>query len=188
MLETIQILIGLPLGYLGRVALPLLLFGRDIALAELLAQNAAHQLILTQKNLKVNSLAELKGKNIAVCANSAGDIISSKAFGKASPNIKRFDNTPLALEELNAGGVDAAVGDVGVFAYYAQQNPDKDFNMTRDTSFEDQYFGIAVRKGNTELLNKINEGLKKVIASGAYEKVYRKWFGSDAPKLPAFTK
>ena len=49
--------------------------------------------------------------------------------------------------------------------------------MTRDTSFEDQYFGIAVRKGNTEL----NEGLKKVIASGAYEKVYRKWFGAKAP-------
>ena len=132
---------------------------------------AAHQLILTQKDLKVNSLKELKGKNIAVCANSAGDVVSSKAF----------DNTPLALEELNAGGVDAAVGDVGVFAYYAQQNPDKDFNMTRDVSFEDQYFGIGVRKGNTKVLNDVNEGLKKVIASGAYAKVYRKWFGEKAP-------
>lgn len=142
---------------------------------------AAHQLILTQKDLKVNSLKELKGKNIAVCANSAGDVVSSKAFGKASPNIKRFDNTPLALEELNAGGVDAAVGDVGVFAYYAQQNPDKDFNMTRDASFEDQYFGIGVRKGNAKVLNDVNEGLKKVIASGAYAKVYHKWFGEKAP-------
>ena len=27
----------------------------------------------------------------------------------------------------------------------------------------------------------INEGLKNVIASGAYEKVYRKWFGAKAP-------
>ena len=142
---------------------------------------AAHQLILTQKDLKVNSLKDLKGKNIAVCANSAGDVVSSKAFGKASPNIKRFDNTPLALEELNAGGGDAAVGDVGVFAYYAQQNPDKDFNMARDVSFEDQYFGIGVRKGNTKVLNDVNEGLKKVIASGAYAKVYRKWFGEKAP-------
>ena len=142
---------------------------------------AAHQLILTQKDLKVNSLKELKGKNIAVCANSAGDVVSSKAFGKASPNIKRFDNTPLALEELNAGGVDAAVGDVGVFAYYAQQNPDKKFNMARDASFEDQYFGIGVRKGNTKVLNDVNQGLKKVIASGAYAKVYKKWFGEKAP-------
>lgn len=147
---------------------------------------AAHQLILTQKNLKVNGIADLKGKNVAVVANSAGDIACSEAFGKASRNIKRFDNTPLALEELSAGGVDAAVGDVGVFAYYSLQNPDKAFNQARDPSFKDQYFGIAVRKGNTEVLNQINEGLKKVIANGTYAKVYAKWFGENTPvpKLP----
>lgn len=142
---------------------------------------AAHQLILTQKNLKVNSINDLKGKNISVVANSAGDIAATKVFGKASKNIKRFDNTPLALEELSAGGVDAAIGDVGVFAYYAAQNPDKQFNMTRDPSFEDQYFGIAVRKGNKELLDQINAGLKKTIESGAYAKVYKKWFGENTP-------
>lgn len=148
---------------------------------------AAHQLILTQKNLKINSLEDLKGKNVSVVANSAGDQACSKVFGKASKNIKRFDNTPLALEELSAGGVDAAVGDVGVFAYYAQQNPDKKFNMARDPSFDDQYFGIGVRKGNTKVLNDVNEGLKKVIASGAYAKVYHKWFGENTPvpNLPA---
>ncbi|MCF0253344.1 MAG: basic amino acid ABC transporter substrate-binding protein [Duodenibacillus sp.] len=147
---------------------------------------AAHQLILTQKNIQVNGIADLKGKNIAVCANSAGDIAVSKVFGKASANIKRFDNTPLALEELNAGGVEAAVGDVGVFAYYALQNPDKAFNMARDKDFEDQYFGIAVRKGNKEVLDKVNSGLKKVVASGEYAKIYAKWFGEKAavPKLP----
>ncbi len=147
---------------------------------------AAHQLILTQKNLKVNGIADLKGKNVAVVANSAGDIACSEAFGKASRNIKRFDNTPLALEELSAGGVDAAVGDVGVFAYYALQNPDKAFNQARDPSFKDQYFGIAVRKGNKEVLDKINAGLKKVVADGTYAKIYAKWFGENTPvpKLP----
>lgn len=142
---------------------------------------AAHQLIMTQKNVKVKGLEDLKGKNVAVVANSAGDIAVSKVFGKASPRIKRFDNTPLVLEELSAGGVDAAVGDVGVFAYYALQNPEKDFNMARDPQFDDQYFGIAVRKGNTKVLNQINSGLKKVIESGAYVKVYQKWFGEKAP-------
>ena len=147
---------------------------------------AAHQLILTQKNLTVKSVADLKGKNVAVVANSAGDIACSKVFGKASSNIKRFDNTPLVLEELSAGGVDAAVGDIGVFAYYALQNPDKQFNMARDPSFEDQYFGIAFRKGNTELRDKVNEGLKKIIANGEYAKIYAKWFGdkTQPPKLP----
>lgn len=147
---------------------------------------AAHQLILTQKNLKVNGIADLKGQNVAVVANSAGDIACSEAFGKASRNIKRFDNTPLALEELSAGGVAAAVGDVGVFAYYAQQNPDKAFNQARDPGFKDQYFGIAVRQGNKEVLDQVNAGLKKVIADGTYAKIYAKWFGENTPvpKLP----
>lgn len=46
---------------------------------------AAHQLILTQKNLKVNSLAELKGKNIAVCANSAGAHYFQQGFRQGFP-------------------------------------------------------------------------------------------------------
>ena len=139
----------------------------------------AHQLILTSSNLQIKSLKDLEGKLIAVVNASAGDVAASNAFGKASTNIRRFDNTPLALEELANGGVDAMIGDVGVLQWYMKQNPDKKFN---------QYFGIGVRKGNTQVLNDVNAGLKKVIESGAYNEVYRKWFGSDAPKLPAFTK
>ena len=66
------------------------------------------------------------------------------------------------------------------------QNPDKAFNQAHDPHFEKQNLGIAVRKGNTKLLNEINEGLKKVVKSGAYAKVYAKWFGekTPVPKLP----
>lgn len=122
--------------------------------------------------------------NVAVVSGSAGDIAAGEAFGKASTRIRRFDNTPLALEELNQGGVVAAIGDVGVLAFYARNNPDKQFNMARDPNFKEQYFGIAVKKGNQKLLDKINAGLDKVVASGEYNKIYQKWFGTEAPKLP----
>lgn len=145
----------------------------------------AHQLILTQKNVAINSLADLKGRKVGVVNGSAGDTAISEEFGKTSTAIRRFDNTPLVLEELNQGGVDAAIGDVGVLAFYAKNNPDKQFKMARDARFKDQYFGIGVKKGNKALLDQINAGLKKVIASGKYNEIYRKWFGTDAPKLPA---
>ena len=144
----------------------------------------AHQLILTNKNLEIKSLKELEGKLIAVVNASAGDIAASNAFGKSSPNIRRFDNTPLALEELNNGGVDAMIGDVGVLQYYAMQNPEKQFNQCRDPGFEEQYFGIGIAKGNKEVLDAVNKGLEAAVASGAYNEVYKKWFGTDAPKLP----
>ncbi len=144
----------------------------------------AHQLILTQKDVHVDKLSDIKTGNVAVVNGSAGDVAASEAFGKGSPRIRRFDNTPLALEELNQGGVVAAIGDVGVLAFYVRNNPDKHFNMTRDPAFKEQYFGIAVKKGNKALIDKINSGLAKVIASGAYNEVYKKWFVADAPKLP----
>lgn len=144
----------------------------------------AHQLILTNADLKISSLKELKGKLIAVVNASAGDVAASAEFGKASTNIRRFDNTPLALEELANGGVDAMIGDVGVLQWYVKQNPEKKFNQCRDPGFAEQYFGIGIRKGNTKVLEDVNRGLEKTIESGAYNEVYRKWFGSDAPKLP----
>ena len=97
----------------------------------------AHQLILTNKNLKISSLKDLEGKLIAVVNSSAGDIAASNQFGKTSTNIRRFDNTPLALEELANGGVDAMIGDVGVLQWYVKQNPDKAFNQCRDPGFEE---------------------------------------------------
>ena len=33
--------------------------------------------------------------------------------------------------------------------------------------------GIAVKKGNTELLNKINDGLAKIKANGKYAEIYK---------------
>ncbi len=40
-------------------------------------------------------------------------------------------------------------------------------------------YGFAVKKGNEELLEKINKGLKNVIDNGTYDKLYEKWFGGD---------
>ena len=76
------------------------------------------------------------------------------------------------------------IGDVGVLQWYVKQNPDKAFNQCRDPGFAEQYFGIAVAKGNKALLEQINKGLDEAVKSGAYQKVYEKWFGGQAPKLP----
>jgi len=45
-----------------------------------------------------------------------------------------------------------------------------------DANFK-QEFSFAVRKGNEELRQKINEGLVLVSESGEYDRIYNKWFG-----------
>lgn len=144
----------------------------------------ARQSIVVPKDSTVTSLATLKNEKVGVVNSSTGDIVVSGILGKNSTAIKRFDNTPLMLQELFEDGISAAVGDVGVVKYYIKQHPEKQFKLVDDMKFEHQYFGIAVAKGNDELLQKINNGLKNIIANGSYAKIYATWFDDDVPVLP----
>ena len=145
----------------------------------------AEQSIVVPTDSKVTSLDALKTEKVGVVNSSTGDIVVSDVLGKNSTSIKRFDNTPLMLQELYEDGVSAAVGDVGVVKYYIKQHPEKQFKLMPDAKFERQYFGIAVAKGNEELRNKINSGLKKIVADGTYATIYKNWFDENVPTLPA---
>lgn len=138
----------------------------------------AKQLIAVPKDSAVSKLDDLKGKKIGVQTGTTGDEVVSNKFGKDNPDIKRFESTPLALKELAAGGLSAVVADNGVVINYVTNNSDKGFKMVEDSSFEKEYYGIAVKKGNKELLDKINTALKQIKDDGTYKKVYDKYFGA----------
>src|SRR5471030_1435898 len=145
----------------------------------------AEQSIVVPEASTVDSVAALKGQKVGVVNSSTGDIVVSDTLGKNSTDIKRFDNTPLMLQELAEDGIGAAVGDVGVVKYYIKSHPEKALKLVPDSKFQRQYFGIAVAKGNQELLGKINAGLKTIVADGTYAKIYATWFDNNVPTLPA---
>lgn len=145
----------------------------------------AEQTIVVPKGSTVDSVAALKELKVGVVNSSTGDLVVSDVLGKNNTAIKRFDNTPLMLQELYEDGINAAVGDVGVAKFYIKTHPEKEFSLVPDAKFERQYFGIAVAKGNEELRDKINAGLKKIIADGTYAKIYQDWFDDQVPTLPA---
>lgn len=145
----------------------------------------AEQAIVVPAASNVDSLNALKSLNVGVVNSSTGDIVVSDVLGKNSTAIRRFDNTPLMLQELYEDGIGAAVGDVGVVKYYIKTHSEKQFRLVSDARFQRQYFGIAVAKGNDELRDKINAGLKKIIADGTYAKIYASWFDNNVPQLPA---
>lgn len=44
---------------------------------------------------------------------------------------------------------------------------------------EKEYLGFPVQKGDKETLKMINESLAKVKANGDYDRIFKKWFGSN---------
>lgn len=144
----------------------------------------AQQLIAVRGESKIVDFAALKKLKVGVQNGTTGDEVVSKLQGKDSANVKRFESTPLALKELEAGGVDAVVADNGVVVHYVNNNPDVKFKTISDTSFATETYGMAVKKGNAELLAKLNQGLADIKADGSYDAIYTKYFGAP-PAAPA---
>ena len=145
----------------------------------------AQQLIAVKANSKVKGFNDLKKLKVGVQTGTTGDEAVTKLQGKNSTNIKRFESTPLALQELQAGGVDAVVADNGVVVHYVANNSASAFKTVSDTSFAPEQYGIAVKKGNTELLANLNKGLEAIRANGTYDKIYSSYFGAPPAKAAA---
>jgi len=138
----------------------------------------AHQLIAVPDKSKVAKFDDLKTLKVGVQTGTSADEVVSKLLGKTSTNVKRFESNTLALKELEAGGVDAVVADNGVVIHYVANNTAAKFRAVNDPAFVPEQYGIAVKKGNAELLGKINKALADVRADGSYEKIYTQYFGA----------
>jgi polar amino acid transport system substrate-binding protein len=138
----------------------------------------AVQLIAVKENSKIAKFDDLKKLKVGVQTGTTGDEVTTKLLGKTNTNVKRFESTPLALKELESGGVDAVVADNGVVIHYVANNAGAKFKTVSDSSFAPEQYGIAVKKGNTELLEKINKGVADIKADGTYDQIYAKYFGA----------
>ena len=138
----------------------------------------AVQYIAMKKGSNFKTLDDLKGKKVGVQLSTTGQIdVEQKGI-----TPKKFDTTPDAINDLLNGGVDAVVADGPVVIWFQQQNLKAEIvSVQADTAKE--YYGIGMKLGNTELSTKMDASLKKLIASGKYNDIYKKWFKKDAPKF-----
>lgn len=136
------------------------------------------QYIAMKKGSNFKTLADLKGKKIGVQLNTTGQF----AVEKLGMSTKKYDTTPDAINDLLNGGVDAVVADAPVVLWFQAQNPSAQIESV-DADSGVEYYGIAMKLGNTDLSGKINASLKKLISNGTYNNIFKKWFRKDAPKF-----
>ena len=128
-------------------------------------------LIVVKEDSKIKSLDELKDKKVSVQINATGHMAAKKLQGEASTNIMAFESQPIAIQEMLNGNVDAAIGDNAVVYEYIKAHPDQKLKVIEDDAFEKEYYGFMVQKGNKELLDKLNEGLKKIKENGKLKEI-----------------
>jgi ABC-type amino acid transport substrate-binding protein len=142
----------------------------------------SEQAILVKEGSEITGLSDLKGKVVGAQQGTTG-LELGKEKAEAS-ELRPFPEGPDADNALKAGTVEAVIIDAPVAKQQAEELGG--IEIVEKVPTEETY-GIAIAKGNTELLEGINEGLKKTIEDGSYAKVYEKWF-KEAPPLGGLEK
>lgn len=130
-------------------------------------------IVVKKDNTTIHDLKDLEGKSIAV---QIGTSSAAKAATIPGAKITTLDASSNTFLELKGGKVEAIINDRPVNDYYMATTKDNDLKQVGPVLESEQY-GIAMKKGNTELAQKVNEALKKLHENGEYNKLYEKWFG-----------
>lgn len=135
----------------------------------------AGQILVVNNESTATQLTDLAGKPVAAQLGTTGAIQIETVFGNKD-NLKAYDEIGLAFEDLFNKRVEGVVTDTPVAAQFALQNEKyKAAFKIVGQPMTDEFYGIVVKKGNKELLDKINAGLAKVKAAGTPDKLADTW-------------
>jgi len=134
------------------------------------------QALVVPKASTVKNIEEMKGKTLGAQISTTGHFAIKKVEGIKD---KSYDEVGLAFEDLFNGRIDGVVCDDPVAAQYALQNDKYKDALKIATIIEagDEFYGIAMKKGNKEVLDLVNKGIKAVQDKGIDKELQKKWIG-----------
>ncbi len=136
------------------------------------------QVVVTLADSEITKLNDLTGEAIGLQAlSSAAEALDKNPIKEKVKSISEYQNNVLALSDLKAGRVDAVVIDEVVIDYYMAKE-EGTFKLLEESLSPEQY-GIGVKKGNEELLKKLQKALDELSADGTAAKISEKWFRED---------
>ena len=116
---------------------------------------------------KVESKDDLAGATIGVQLGTTGDLDASD-YEKDGSTVERYNKGSEAVQALKVGQIDCVIIDSQPAQKFAENNDDL---KILDEPFEEEEYAICLKKGNDELLDKINETLSEMKASGEIEQL-----------------
>ncbi|SDT25100.1 ABC transporter substrate-binding protein [Pseudomonas oryzae] len=90
--------------------------------------------------------------------------------------VKLYDTQENAYLDLAAGRVDGVLADKFVNWEWLKSDAGKDFEFKGEPVFDNDKIGIAVRKGDDALRQKLNDAIQAIVADGTYKQINDKYF------------
>ena len=133
--------------------------------------------VIMKKDAGFATVDDLKGKKIGVQLGTTSDFKAEEITG--AENVETYSTFINAVLDLQGNQIDAVIVDAPVgMAILASMNDPSLVIADIDLGAADWY-GIAVNKANTELLDKINGALAELKAEGFLDELAAKYFSSE---------
>lgn len=117
----------------------------------------------------------LKGKTIGTQRATLAGTWLEDTYGD-DIKVSLYDTQENAYLDLTSGRVDAILADKYANYDWLKTDAGKNYEFKGDPVVESDKIGIAVRKGDNELRNKLNAALNEIVADGTYKKINDKYF------------
>jgi len=134
--------------------------------------NAGQVLVVLADNAKDMTLADFAGRNVGAQVNTTGsmEVDKNKAI-----TLKAYDDIALSFDDLINNRVEAVVIDAPVAAQYVKNPKFAGKIKIVGDPMTSEFYGLVVKKGNKELLDKINAALATLSTNGTLDALKAQW-------------
>jgi signal transduction histidine kinase/ActR/RegA family two-component response regulator len=137
-------------------------------------------IIVREGEQGIRTVEDLRTRKVLVHRNSLGDALLRRMGMENS--IVHVESVRDSLRRLAAGEGDATLASrLSTLALVERENIKGLRLLDEKVPGFEVRFCLAVRKGDTELLAQVNEGLAIVMRTGRFDEIYDKWFGHLEP-------
>lgn len=141
------------------------------------------EVFVVKGNSNITSIADLKGKTVEVLSVSSGSS-ALKVDNKSVRNtltVKEIKDYNTAFMDLESGVCDAVLVDIGCANYQIHKFNSTNFTIVKEPLKYEQY-GIAFKKGNTELKNQVQETLNEMYKDGTVDRIAQNYSDYGIPE------
>ncbi|RKQ36997.1 ABC transporter substrate-binding protein [Kocuria tytonis] len=126
--------------------------------------------LLTTKDSGITGFAAVGTRTVGVQrATSGAQYASDRKL-----TVREYEDADLMFRALGSGKVKAVSGNISTLSRQAREHPDFRLVQTVDTN---ENLGVAVKKGNTEILDAVNRTLERITRDGTADSLKAEWMG-----------
>lgn len=132
-----------------------------------------------RKDVPVKSIDDLKGRTVCVTRGTTQDLELTKISRDKGFQVARYDDDATDVTAAVSGQCDLIATSLTIVNQITKKTPDRPFEKKVVLHVFD--LAIGVKKGETQVLAKLNEWIDANLKNGKLNAIYKKYHGNDLP-------